>query len=86
MKVTFIKTRKPKQFSFKTRFYDAQKEADEKRKKEIEDKIKNPDRVDFRKEISQKWGREDRVRSKSRKYALYVYIVILAILLYVILK
>lgn len=86
MKVTFIKARKPKQFSFKTRFYDAQKEADEKRKKEIEDKIKNPDRVDFRKEISQKWGREDRVRSKSRKYALYVYIVILAILLYVILK
>jgi len=86
MKVTFNKARKPRQFEMKTRFYDAKKEAEEKRKKEIEDKIKNPDRVDFRKEIQMKWGRGDHTRTKSKKYALYVYIIILAIILYFILK
>ncbi|MBN2236545.1 MAG: hypothetical protein JW729_03240 [Bacteroidales bacterium] len=86
MKITFNKAQKPRQFSIKTRFYDEKKEHEEKRKKEIEDRIKNPDRVDFREEIKQKWGREDRLRSKSRKYALYIYIAVLALILYYILK
>jgi len=86
MKVTFNRARKPRQFEMKTRFYDEKKEAEEKRKKEIEDKINNPDRVDIRKEIQMKWGREDKIRSKSKKYALYIYIIILAMILYYILK
>nr|MDA3906841.1 hypothetical protein [Bacteroidales bacterium] len=57
-----------------------------KRKAEIEDKIKNPDRVDIRKEIEMKWGRTDRTRSKSKKYALYFYVIVLAIILYFFLK
>lgn len=86
MKVTFNKVRKPKQFAFKTRYYDEKKEAEARRKAEIEDKIKNPDRIDIRKEIQLKWRRDDRTRSKSRKYALYFYIVLLALILYIILK
>lgn len=86
MKVTFNKARKPRQFQMKTRFYDAKKEAEEKRKQEIEDKIKNPDRVDIRKEIRMKWGREDLARSKSKKYALYIYVIVLAIILFYLLK
>lgn len=86
MKITFNKVHKPRQFAIKTRFYDAQKEAEEKRKKELEDKIRNPDRIDFREEIKQKWGRDDHLRSKSKKYALYVYIVLLALILYFMLK
>ncbi len=86
MKVTFNKVRKPRQFNIKTRFYDAKKEAEEKRKKEIDDKINNPDRVDFRKEIRLKWGREDLARKKSKKYALYIYIILLILILYFILK
>ncbi|MCD6090962.1 MAG: hypothetical protein J7J72_05640 [Bacteroidales bacterium] len=86
MKVTFNKVQKPKQFSFKTRFYDEKKEAEAKRKAEIEDKIKNPDRIDIRKEIQMKWRRDDRIRSKSKKYALYFYLFALIIILYFILK
>lgn len=86
MKVTFNKVRKPRQFEMKTRFYDAKKEAEEKRKKEIEEKIKNPDRINLREEMARKWGREDRTRSKSKKYALYFYIFALIIILYFILK
>lgn len=86
MKITFNKVQKPRQFSIKTRFYDAEKEAEEKRKKELEDKIMNPDRINIREEIKQKWGREDRLRSKSKKYALYVYIIFLLLILYFMLK
>jgi len=86
MKITFNKARKPRKFEMKTRFYDAQKEAEEKRKKEIEDNIKNPGRIDIRREIRQKWARDDRTRVKSKKYALYFYIIALVIILYYILK
>lgn len=86
MKVTFNKARKPRQFEMKTRFYDPKKEAEEKRKKEIEDNIKNPDRINIRKEMQMKWARDDRTRSKSKKYALYFYIIALVIVLYFILK
>jgi len=86
MKVTFNKVRKPRQFTFKTRYYDEKKEAEAKRKAEIEENIKHPDRIDLRKEVQLKWRRDDRIRSKSRKYALYFYIVILLLILYIILK
>jgi len=86
MKITFNKVRKPRQFSIKTRFYDEKKEAEAKRKAEIEDKIKNPDRIDIRKEIQMKWNRKDRTRSKSKKYALYIYVILLALILYYLLK
>lgn len=86
MKIIFNKLKKPRQFKMKTRFYDAEKEAEEKRKKEIEENIKNPDRINFRDEIHAKWGREDRLRSKSKKYALYIYIILLLLILYYLLK
>ncbi len=86
MKVTFGKIQKHRQFEMKTRFYDEKKETEEKRKKEIEDNIKNPDRINIRKEIHSKWVRDDRTRAKSKKYALYFYIFALAIALYFILK
>ena len=86
MKVTFNKARKPRQFEMKTRFYDEKKEAEEKRKKEIEDNIKNPDRINIRKEMQMKWSRDDRTRVKSKKYALYFYIFALIIALYFIFK
>lgn len=51
MKVTFGKIHKHRQFKMKTRFYDEKKEAEEKRKKEIEDNIKNPNQINIRKEM-----------------------------------
>jgi hypothetical protein len=82
MKITFLKKAKPKKFDYKPRYYDAQKEADEKRKKEIEENIKNPDRIDLRREMERKWNRKDRTRSKSKTYSIAVYIVLLIAILY----
>ncbi|NPD45807.1 MULTISPECIES: hypothetical protein [unclassified Lentimicrobium] len=82
MKVTFLKTSKARKFDYKPRFYDAQKEADEKRKKEIEDNIKNPERLNLRREMQQKWGRHDRTRKKSKSYSLAIYIVLLIAIIY----
>lgn len=82
MKISFLKTAKARRFDYKPRYYDAQKEADQKRKKEIEENIKNPDRIDFRREMRSKWGRHDRTRKKSRAYSMAIYVVLLIIILY----
>lgn len=84
MKITFLKTAKARKFDYKPRYYDAKKEADEKRKKEIEFNIQNPDRINLRREMQNKWGRGDRLRKKSRTYSLAIYIVLLLLLLYII--
>ena len=83
MKITFLKTAKARKFDYKPRYYDAQKEADDKRKKEIEDNIKNPDRIDLRREMRSKWGRHDRTRAKSRSYSIAIYVILLLIILYI---
>ena len=83
MKITFLKTSKAKKFNYQPRFYDAQKEADAKRKKEIEDNIKNPERLNMRREMKQKWGRHDRTRQKSKTYSLAILIALLFALIYI---
>lgn len=82
MKVTFLKTAKARKFDYKPRYYDAKKEAEEKRKKEIEENIKNPDRVNLRREMERKWGRQDRTRTKSKAYTMAIYVVLLIAILY----
>jgi len=82
MKISFLKTARARKFDYKPRYYDAQKEADEKRKKEIEDNIKNPNRINLRQEMRNKWGRHDRTRKKSKAYTIGIYIVLLIIILY----
>lgn len=82
MKVTFLKTAKARKFDYKPRYYDAQKEAEEKRKKEIEENIKNPDRINLRREMERKWGRRDRTRSKSKAYSMAIYVILLIAILY----
>ncbi|OYT14857.1 MAG: hypothetical protein B7C24_16075 [Bacteroidetes bacterium 4572_77] len=86
MKITFAKIKKARKFDYKPRYYDAQKEADEKRKKEIEANIQNPERINLRREMRQKWGRHDRTRQKSRNYSIAIYVTILIAILYFILK
>ncbi len=86
MKISFVGIKKARKFDYKPRYYDAQKEADEKRKKEIETNIKNPERINLRREMREKWGRHDRTRNKSRNYSIAIYIAILIAILYIILK
>ena len=82
MKISFSRIQKARQFNYKPRYYDAEREADEKRKKEIELNVLNPKRIDLRREMRHKWGRHDRTRSKSRSYSLAIYVVILFVIIY----
>ena len=83
MKITFLKTRKPHRFNYQPRYYDAQKEADERRKREIDMNVKNPERINLRQEMRQKWGRHDRTRSKSKVYSIAIYVVLLLAIIYI---
>jgi len=84
MKITFFSKAKARQFDYKPRYYDAKKEAEEKRKKEIENNIKNPERLSLRSEMRSKWGRHDNIRSKSKTYSIAVYIVLVVLIIYLI--
>lgn len=84
MKITFFSRTKARKFDYKPRYYDAQKEADEKRKKEIENNVKNPEQLNLRSEMRSKWGRHDNIRSKSKTYSLAVYIVLAILIIYLI--
>lgn len=83
MKITLFSRAKTRQFNYQPRYYDAQKEADNKRKKEIEDNVKNPERINLRREMREKWGRHDRTRSKSKSYSMAIYIVLLILIIYI---
>lgn len=83
MKITLFSRAKARQFNYQPRYYDAQKEADDKRKKEIEENVKNPERINLRREMREKWGRHDRTRSKSKTYSIAVYIVLLIMIVYI---
>jgi len=83
MKITFFRTQKARRFNYQPRYYDAQKEADEKRKREIEMNIKNPERINLRQEMREKWGRHDRTRSKSKTYSIAVYIILFLAIIYI---
>jgi len=63
---------KPKQFNIKTRYYDAEKEAQEKRKRQREARI-NGDGL--RDELQAKWHRSAKKKS-AKLTALYIFILL----------
>nr|NQU93234.1 hypothetical protein [Bacteroidota bacterium] len=82
MQIVFFKRPKPKQFDYKPRYYDEEKERIEKRRKELENAGKG-DTAFLKSEIDRRWHRIDRKnREKSKRINLLVYLIIIAILLY----
>lgn len=82
MKISFVRTAKPRGFHYKPMHYDAKKEAEEKRRKEIEMNIKHPERLNLRKEMERKWRRKDLGRKKARRITFLVYVVLLLLCIY----
>lgn len=83
MKSSFFKVRKPKQFHFPTRYYDANKEERERRRKEIEREVKSGERSGFRGQIRDQWRSDHRQAQKTaaqRKFI--IFLVLIAVLLY----
>ncbi len=82
MQITFFRTPKPKQFDYKPRYYDEEKERQEQRRKELMEAGQG-NTINIRRQIERRWRREDRQnRDKSRRMNVLVYILIAVILIY----
>ncbi len=82
MKIVFFKTPKPKQFDYKPRYYDEEKERKEKRRKEMEQSGQG-DTSFMRSEIDRRWRTIDnKNRNKARGINLLIYLAIIALLVY----
>ena len=84
MKVTFFRIPKPKQFKYPPRYYDAEKEHWDQRKKELGI---SPDgkKVDFKSQVGQSWRRlrtSDTKRQKKANISVIIYLLIVAMLVY----
>tara|TARA_Y100000768_G_scaffold369534_1_gene334540 strand:- start:190 stop:642 length:453 start_codon:yes stop_codon:yes gene_type:complete len=91
MKVTLIKTRKPKKFSFKARYYDADKEDFEARKQTSIREYKLEQKTgmkadDIRARFQQEWGSRRSQTAESRRstitIALIASVLFLALYIY----
>ncbi|MCF8379095.1 MAG: hypothetical protein K9H49_05920 [Bacteroidales bacterium] len=82
MKIVFFRTPRPKQFAYPPRYYDAEKERWENRKKELG---LSEEKTDFQSPLSNNWSRfrsTDRTRKKKAEISVLVYFFIVAILIY----
>ena len=82
MQITFFRTPKPKQFNYKPRYYDEEKERQEQRRKELMGDGQG-NTINIRRQIERRWRKEDRQnRDKSRRMNVLVYILVAVILIY----
>jgi type VI protein secretion system component VasF len=82
MKITFFRIPKPKQFQYPPRYYDEEKERREQRRRELGLSGEKPD---FRSQISTNWrriNRHDRKRRQTAGISVFVYLLIVAMLIY----
>ena len=82
MKITFFRTPKPKQFNYPARYYDAEKERREQRRRELG---LSDEKADFRSQVSNNWRRfkrHDTQRKKKAEISVLVYLLIVAVLIY----
>jgi|GEM_PF-659534 len=82
MEIVFFKSAKNRQFDYKPRYYDEEKERKEERRKAIEEGSEgNP--ANFKRDIERRWKRIDKKnRNKSKSVNLLVYLIVAALLVY----
>jgi hypothetical protein len=86
MKLVFFRIPKPKQFSYPPRYYDEEKERQELRKREL-GLAGDGTKIDFRTQVGATWRRLRKIDSKRQKKAqmsVVVYLLIVAMLIYLI--
>ena len=82
MQIVFFRRPKPKQFDYKPRYYDEEKEKQEKRRRELE-KAGSGDTASLRGEIERRWRIADRKnRAKAKGVNVLIYLAIVALLVY----
>jgi len=86
MKVVFFRIPKPKQFKYPPRYYDEEKERKEFRKREL-GLAGDDSKIDFRSQVGDSWKRlrkSDSGRQKKAQMSVVVYLLIVAMLIYLI--
>lgn len=82
MQIVFFSRPKPRQFEYKPRYYDEEKERREERRKALAD-AESGVQTNLKRDIDMRWRRIDRRnRHKSKSINLLVYLVIVAFLIY----
>jgi hypothetical protein len=83
MKIVFFRTPKPHQFNYPPRYYDAEKEHWEMRKRELG--LSSDGKSDLRSSINTSWNRlrkSDRSRKKKAEISVLIYLLIVIALIY----
>ncbi|MCB0805844.1 MAG: hypothetical protein KDC05_08605 [Bacteroidales bacterium] len=83
MKIVFFRTPKPRQFKYPPRYYDAEKERWEQRKKELG--LSEDGKTDFSSRINSNWNRfrkSDHSRKRKAEMSVLIYLFIVALLIY----
>ena len=84
MKIVFFRTPRPKQFHYPPRYYDEEKERREQRRRELG---LSGEKADFKSQISANWSRykrHERDRKKKAEISVMIYLLIVAMLIYLI--
>lgn len=84
MQIVFFKSPKPRQFDYKPRYYDEEKERKEEMRRAMADAEKGiAPESNIKRDIDLRWRRIDsRNRHKSKSINLLVYLVVVALLIY----
>ncbi len=82
MRLIFVKTNKNKKFEYKPRFYDPKKEEMERLMQEGQSKSEDA----LRDKLKEGWNRrsKDPLRKKSKRISIMVYLLLIAVLLFII--
>jgi predicted nucleic acid-binding Zn ribbon protein len=88
LKFSFLKTQKPKQFEYKPRYYDPEKEALEQRRKEMGLSDQQTRSEQLRARMQYEWGRrrDRQKRQRNNTITLFVFIGLVILMLMWILK
>lgn len=83
MKFVFFRTPKPRQFSYKPRYYDEKKEALENLKKKYSsEKTKEGLSPDFHEKLKASWKIKEKRTGTITRTTVLIYLVIAALILY----
>lgn len=82
MKIVFFSTPKAKQFDYKPRYFDIEKENRERRKKEMGLGGNKDHKSFYRGELKSRWKNYSGGRTENKRYRILIYFIILLVSVY----
>ena len=82
MKIVFFNRPKARQFDYKPRYYDEDKEKRDQRKKELGLGDKSDKRAMFKGELQNRWRSDRKVEKESTRRRTVIYIILIGFVVY----